>query len=68
VDSLLIRLRLKSDNISMGHLLITGASFAGKSTLMELVSRFLFDQIRVFSTYVDCNEFKGMLFNRTNFC
>ncbi|KAI6191380.1 Peroxin-1 [Aphelenchoides bicaudatus] len=58
IDSLKTRLKLATD-LSMGHLLITGASFGGKSTLMQLIANLLFDELRIFATRIDCNEFKG---------
>lgn len=60
IDSLCIRLKLTSNRLPFGHLLITGPSFSGKTMLMQLIAKRLFDEMRVFSLHIDCNEFKGI--------
>lgn len=60
VGALKVRLNLASTTcFTNGHLLITGPSFGGKSTLMQLISQMLFVEMRVFSSRIDCNEWKG---------
>lgn len=56
-----LRTRIKLQSLPMGHLLVTGPNFSGKSTLMQLIAGLLFDEMRIFAIKIDCNEFKGLL-------
>lgn len=62
VNSLKTRLQLSTE-LPMGHLLVSGPNFGGKSTLMQLIANSLFDEMRIFASRIDCNEFKGTHFN-----
>jgi hypothetical protein len=67
VNSLKTRLQLTAANkLPMGHLLVSGSNFGGKSTLMQLIANLLFDEMRIFASRIDCNEFKGTLFRSFN--